>query len=106
MTPHIRRVTCWPRKCWLPPSLIDLAYALQRAAQFYPARASFTAAELFADFAGPSPAVASRVARDRSAQLQSCLRSLDLELVDHVHGAFAIRRRPGLVVPEPQRSAA
>jgi hypothetical protein len=106
MTEHIRKVTVWPRKRWLPPSLIDLAYALQRAARFYPARASFTAAELFADFAGPSPAVASRVARDRSAQLQSCLRSLGLELVDQIHGAFTIRRRPALVAPEPERSAA
>jgi hypothetical protein len=94
MSAQIRKVSVWPRKCWLPPSLTDLAYALQRAAERHPTRDTFTASELFRDFAGPSPAVASRIAKGRSVQMQHCLRSLGLELVAHELGAFTIRRRP------------
>lgn len=106
MTPQIRKVSVWPRKCWLPPSLTDLAYALQRAAERHPTRDTFTASELFRDFAGPSPAVAGRVARNRSAQFQRCLQNLRLELRLHELGCFRIRRLVDAAAMSPEARAA
>lgn len=102
----VRKVTVWPRKCRLPPSLIDLADALQRAAARHPARDTFTASELFSDFSGPSPAVAGRVARNRSAQFQRCLQNLRLELRAHELGCFRIRRLATVDASNLERNAA
>jgi len=86
------KVCIWPRRNWIKPSIIDLAYALRRAADRHPLRNAFGGPELHYDFAGPLPATASRVSKHRMAELQRCVRSLGLEIHVAVAGSFSIRR--------------